>query len=266
MDLLATLVAAWKSCAADVEDLLRGLDSADWERETDCPGWTVRDIVAHLAAIEGELAGAPSPQLDQVSAATANVSGAYTQAGIEERRDRAPEQLLEEFADAVRRRAAELDESPPDDPAGSPPRNPGGVSWDWQTLLRNRVVDLWVHEQDIRRAVDRPGDLDTPAAEVTRETFAAALPFVIGKRAEAGPGTSVVVVVDGSTRAFAVDPEGRCRPVDDVPTEPTTRLELDAETLTLLGAGRRDPLAVDVHIEGDRELAERILVGMAVTG
>jgi uncharacterized protein (TIGR03083 family) len=266
MDLLATYVAAWKDCARDVEQLLRGLDDEDWSRETDCPGWTVRDIAAHLAALEAELAGAPGPHLDQVSAATANVSGAYTQAGIEERRERSNEEVVEEFADAVRRRTAELDADPPTDPQAVPPRNPGGIGWDWQTLLRNRVIDLWVHEQDIRRAVDRPGDLDTPAAQVTTQTFVAALPFVIAKRAEAPPGTSVVVGVDGSESAFEVAADGRCRRVDASPGEPTVRLDLDAETLAMLGAGRRDPLTVEVAVQGDRELAERILHGLAVTG
>jgi uncharacterized protein (TIGR03083 family) len=265
MDLLATYVAAWKSCAADVEDLLRGLSEDDWERPTDCPGWTVRDIAAHLAALEAELAGDPGPHLDQVSAATANVSGAYTQAGIEERRDHTPQQLVDEFSDAVQRRAAELEGDPPTDPTGSPPRNPGGVAWDWQTLLRNRVVDLWVHGQDIRRAVDRPGDLDTPAAQVTTDTFLAAVPFVVGKRAGAEPGTTVVLVVDGQSSAFEVGPDGRCLAAEEVPEKPTVRLETSAETLALLGAGRRDPLTVDVVVDGDRGLAERILNGLAVT-
>jgi uncharacterized protein (TIGR03083 family) len=264
MDLLAAYVAAWKGCAADVEELLLALDEADWARDTDCPGWTVRDVAAHLAALESELAGAPGPRMDQVAAAT-NVTTAYTQAGIEERRDRTPQQLIDEFTEAVQRRAAELDADPPTDPKASPPRNPGGVGWDWQTLLRNRVVDLWVHEQDIRRAVDRPGDLDTPAAEIVTATFLAALPYVIGKRAGAEPGTTVVVVVDGRELAYEVDGDGRCRPADTTPESPTARLEMDAETLAVLAAGRRDPLTVDVGVDGDRELAERILQGMAVT-
>jgi uncharacterized protein (TIGR03083 family) len=265
MELLASYVAAWRSCAADVEKLLRGLSVDDWDRPTDCPGWTVRDVAAHLAALEAELAGDPGPRLDQVSAATANVSGAYTQAGVEERRDRTPQQLVEEFSDAVRRRFEELEDNPPTDATGSPPRNPGGVGWDWQTLLRNRVIDLWVHEQDIRRAVDRPGDLDTPAARVTIGAFLAALPYVIAKRAEAAPGTTVVVVVDGRAAAFEMGSDGRCRAIEDVPEVATVRLELDAETLAVLGAGRRDPLTVDVVVEGDRELGERILYGLAVT-
>lgn len=265
MDDLATYVAAWKSCAADIEDLLRGLDADDWSRPTDCPGWTVHNVAAHLAALEAELAGAPGPHLDQAAAAMSNVSDTYTQAGVEERRDRNPEQLIAEFTEAVRRRAVELETNPPTDPDATPPRNPGGIGWDWKTLLRNRVIDLWVHEQDIRRAVDRPGDLDTPAAQITAKSFLATLPFVIGKRAGAEPGSTVVVVVDGRESAYEVNAQGRCHRVDAPPRSPAVRLEMDTETLGLLGAGRRDPLTVDVGITGDRGLAERILRGLAVT-
>jgi uncharacterized protein (TIGR03083 family) len=265
MDHLATYVAAWKSCAADVEDLLLALDADDWSRQTDCPGWTVRDIAAHLAAMESELAGDPGPRVDQAAAAGANISSAYTQAGVEERQARSPDELVTEFVEAVRRRAAELDAGPPQDPGGTPRRNPVGMGWDWQTLLRNRVIDLWVHEQDIRRAVGRPGDLDTPAARIVTDVFVSALPFVIGRRAGATPGSTVVVVVDGTEMAYAVDPGGRCRPSEDVPDDPTVRLAMDTETLTVLGAGRREPLTVDVRIDGDRDLAERVLQGLAVT-
>ena len=263
MDRLATYVAAWKSCAADVEELLLSLDETDWSRETDCPGWTVRDIAAHIAALESELAGDPGPVIEQTDAG-GSLSSAYTQAGIDERRERTPHELIDEFTDAVRRRAAQIDADPPRDPKAKPARAPGGVDWDQQTLLRNRVVDLWVHEQDIRRAVDRPGDLDTPAAEVVTETLLSALPYVIAKRAGAEPGTTVHVVLDGRQVAFEVNGNGRCKPVDDIPAHPTVRLQMGTETLAILGAGRRDPLTVEVAIGGDRGLGERIVQEMVV--
>jgi uncharacterized protein (TIGR03083 family) len=265
MSSLATYVAAWKSCAADVEELLRSLDAEDWSRPTDLPGWTVRDVAAHLAALESVLAGDPGPDVETGHAGGTDLTSAYTQAGVDARADRTPEELVEEFTDAVLRRAKELDEHPPVDPEGMPPYDLGEAGWTWGTLLRNRVVDLWVHEQDIRRAVGRPGGLDTPGAQTVAQTFVGALPFVIGKRAGAEPGSSVVVAVDGHLHGYTVDDRGRCRPTDEVPARPTVRLEMDTETLTVLGAGRRDPLMVDVAIGGDRRLGEQILQSMAVT-
>ena len=266
MNLLATYVAAWKSCAADVEELLLSLDDDDWSRETDCPGWSVRDVAAHIAALESELAGDGGPEVEPADqeGAGGNLSAAYTQAGIDERSGRTPHELIDEITDAVRRSAAKVDADPPRDPKAKPERTPAGVEWDQQTLLRNRVVDLWVHEQDIRRAVDRPGDLDTPAAEVVTETLLSALPYVIAKRAGAEPGTTVLVVLDNRQAAYEVNGNGRCKPVDDVPTNPTVRLQMDTETLAILGAGRRDPLTVEVVIGGDRSLGERIVQEMVV--
>ncbi len=265
MDPLATYVAAWKSCAADVEELLRALDESDWSKPTDCPGWTVQDVAAHLAALESELAGDPGAQLDRPDVPATEVTSAHTQAGVDARKDREPQELITEFTEAVLRRAQQLDAEPPGDPKGTPPNKPGGVDWDWQTLLHNRVIDLWVHEQDIRRAVDRPGELDTPAAQIVTEVFVGALPYVIGKRAGAEPGSTVTVTVDGRSLGFEVGSDARCRPTDALPEAPTARLSMDAETLTVLGAGRRDPLTMDVKVSGDRELAERLLQAMAVT-
>lgn len=265
MDRLASYVVAWKRCAIDVEELLSSLDDQDWDQQTDCPGWTVKDVTAHLAAIESVLAGDPGPDIDLAAFGARDVTSAYTDAGVAARRERTPAELVAEFVDAVERRAAALDAEPPTDPHAVPPNTPGGIGWDMQTLLRNRVIDLWVHEQDIRRAVHRPGRLDTPAAEVVSATFAAAMPFVIGKRAAAPPGTEVVMAVDGQETAYVVDPDGRCRTTEETPQDPSVRLDLDVETFTLLAAGRRDPLTVDVRLSGDRDLGERILRSMAVT-
>ena len=54
-------------------------------------------------------------------------------------------------------------------------------------LLPFRVFDAWVHEQDMRRAVGRPGDLDTPVAAAALDRIVGTMPFVVGKRAGA-PG------------------------------------------------------------------------------
>ena len=67
---------------------------------------------------------------------------------------------------------------PPGTPRCSPTRRPtrrasptpifGGVPWNWRTLLRNRPLDVWMHEQDVRRAVGRPGGMDTVAGAAHR--------------------------------------------------------------------------------------------------
>ena len=76
---------------------------------------------------------------------------------------------------AVSLRAAARD--PPADGKADLPRTPGKIGWNWETLLSNRVVDVWMHEQDIRRAVGRPGGMNTAAAAHTVATFTRSFPM-----------------------------------------------------------------------------------------
>ena len=57
MDALRRLVEVWRSACADFEDLAHQLTDDDWRLPTDCTGWGVGDVVAHVAALESELAG-----------------------------------------------------------------------------------------------------------------------------------------------------------------------------------------------------------------
>ena len=70
---------------------------------------------------------------------------------------------------AVSLRAAARD--PLADGKADLPRTLRKIGWNWETLLSNRAVDVWMHEQDIRRAVGRPGGMNTAAAAHTVATF-----------------------------------------------------------------------------------------------
>jgi uncharacterized protein (TIGR03083 family) len=259
---LEGLIHAWLSCVGDIHALLVDLEPSDWQRPTACPGWTVHDVVAHLAAIEHELATGERPAT--VPAGARDVVSAYTQAGVEARRGRSPQDLVGEFTAATAARADQLAGLAPIDPTGTPDRTPGGIGWDWQTLLRNRVIDVWVHEQDIRRATQRPGGMSTPAAEITTAVFTAALGYVIGKRVGAPPGTAVRVVIDDVATTYAVDENGRCNPMGD-DLRPDVELLMDRPTFTGLAAGRLS--VTDAHVErvGDDDLARRVLTSLTVT-
>src|SRR2546425_162434 len=63
-------------------------------------------------------------------------------------------------------------------------------------LVAIRIMDCWVHEQDIRRAVAKPGNLTGPFAEHAFGRHAQAMGFVVGKKVGAPDGTTVVFDVD----------------------------------------------------------------------
>ena len=140
------------------------------------------------------------------------------------------------------------------------------MGWDWRTLLRNRPLDVWMHEQDIRRTVDRPGGMDSPAARHTAEYLAQNLGFVLAKRVGAPAGTSAVLELEGSAPyAFAVSDAGRGERLPVVPADPTVLLRMDREAFIRLAGGRCAPEPGTMEISGDQALGERIVDMLATT-
>jgi len=123
-----------------------------------------------------------------------------------------------------------------------------------------------MHEQDVRRAVSMPGNLDTPAAHHTADYLAEAFGFVLGKKAQAPPGTTAVLVIAGQApRAFVVAQNGRGVPLDATDAHVDVALHMDRETYVALAGGRRPAAPGRVEIVGDQGLGEKILARMATT-
>jgi uncharacterized protein (TIGR03083 family) len=266
---LSGYVASWRSAVDDVVDLLRSLDESAWSRPTDLPGWDVKGVACHLAHIESDLAGVKQkrvdlPDLPHLTAPTSR----FTELGLVARADLSPAEIVDELEECARSRHEQLLAGPPTDGRGTPPRTPGKIGWDWETLLSNRVVDVWMHEQDVRRAVGRPGGMTSPAAAYTIATFARAFPFVVGKLVAPPAGTTVVLDVRGVSPvhlAVEVDDSGRATPLTTDPEQPTVTLRMDVETFTLLCGGRRPVSELPVEVAGDEGLGDKVLEAMAVT-
>ncbi|HET8602352.1 MAG TPA: maleylpyruvate isomerase family mycothiol-dependent enzyme [Marmoricola sp.] len=259
-------VETWHRACADFVDLARSLTDDEAALATDLPGWDVHACVAHTAHLESALAGMPQPpaEVPEGLEHVRGPMGAFTEQGVLARRDRSLAELAEETETAVARRWAALQADPPTDGSAPPAMAFAGLPWDTETLLRNRPLDVWMHEQDIRRATGRPGGFDAPAAAHTIGYLAGALPVVVGKRVAPPVGTCVAVAVPeaGIAGAVSIGEDGRARPSDD---DPDVRITLSAESFVLLAGGRRRPEDVPAKIEGDEELGRRVLASMAVT-
>lgn len=245
-------VQAWKHSA----DAILSLDLTDeeWETPTDLPGWTARDVLAHLVHLERVLVVGDD---QDVAGGGTTVQPDYTEAGVAARRHHPAGELRAELAELVHARARALADLP-EDGSQPAPGTPGGVAWSLETLLRNRAFDMWVHEQDIRRAVGRPGNLDSPGAVLTTNMLAAALPIIVARRAKAPAGAAVRVVVTGPVAVdttIVVGEDGRARPGD---AEPTTTITMDTETFTVLGTGRLTLADVTLEIAGDEPLGRTV--------
>jgi uncharacterized protein (TIGR03083 family) len=268
-DRLRGYVESWRSTVDDVVALLRSLGADDWERPTDLPGWTVRSVAAHLAHLESELSGVKQRRVELPERDHYNeTSSRYTELGIVAREDLTGAQITDEIEDCAGTRYEKLLADPPTDGKGEPPRTPGKVGWNWETLLSNRVVDVWMHEQDIRRATGRPGGMNGPGAAHTIQSFTQAFPYAVGKRVAPPSGTTIVLDVRGVHPvhlAVEVNEQGRAVPMLQDPEKADALLRMDVEVFAVLAGGRRAVDDVPVEIEGDTDLGRRVLEALAVT-
>jgi uncharacterized protein (TIGR03083 family) len=261
---LADYVGVWWQACDDFTTLLERVPAEQWSTPTDLPGWDVHAVVAHTAHLEAVLAGAPEETVAIGEPShVRGVLGAYTEQGVVARRDRSPDDLITEIRESTTRRHTALLADPPTDASARPERIFGGVPWTWERLLRNRPLDVWMHEQDVRRAVGLPGGLDSAPARHTADYLTESLGLVVGKRVAPGAGTTVVLEVAGSpTYAVVVGEDGRAQRIEP-PADPTVLLRLDREDFIVLAGGRRAPSSAQV--EGDQELGHRVLGAFAVT-
>ncbi len=266
---LAHLIEVWHDAGRDVVALLRDLREDEWDLPTDLPGWDVRAVAAHLAHLESELAGYPQAEVEVPDAPhVKNQVGRFTERGPLARRGWPPAAVIDELERSIEARYAVLAADPPTDASATGPGFAGHLGWSWGTLLSNRPFDLWMHEQDVRRATGRPGGLDTPGAAHAVGVLTASVAYMLAKRAQAGPGRSLVVEVTGPTArtvGAVVDAEGRGNLVIDLPADPDVRLRMDTETFVVLAGGRRTAEELEVDVTGDPDLAARVLGAMAVT-
>lgn len=264
---LARLIEVWRAAVAELVALAREIPAQEWDTPTDLEGWSVKDNVAHTAHLESVLAGGPEETI-AVSEAPhiKDLSGFYTEQGVLARRDRDMASLVDEIEQATAARSAELAANPPTDGAAAPPRTPGGVPWNTLTLLSNRPLDVWMHSQDIRRAVGRPGGYDGIAAQHVIAKFGGALAMVLGKRVAPPVGTSVQIDIPeaGQSWAAQIGEDGRAAFVEQL-AEPTVRITLSAEDFVVLAGGRREVDATSPTYAGDAELGRAVLANFAVT-
>ncbi len=159
------LVEAWWDTSGHVLAITERLTPTQAEAPTPCTDWSVRDVLAHLAAIEHELVGGARPAA-LVRRPGRSLLDDYTEAGVAQRRHRRPAVVHAEYAAARTARRADLVRTPPADPTAVPDHTPGGQPWNWRRVLTNRVVDTWVHELDLRVGLGLAPRWDTPAAAV----------------------------------------------------------------------------------------------------
>lgn len=264
---LVRLVEIWKESIDDLLALLGTLTPEEYAQPTDLPGWNVHSVVAHVAHLEALQAGRPHDDVETGSPShVRNDLGRITEQGVVARRMVQPRDLVAEIRECTDLHHAALQTDPPTDPDAPAPGLFGLVGWSTRTLVENRPLDVAMHEQDVRRAVGLPGNLDGAGAVHACERLLDSVGFVLAKRAEAAPGTTLRWhVVGHDARAWQVGEDRRARPLDVVPAASDLTVTCEREAFLVLAGGRRPVGAVKVDVNGDERLAARLLAQLAVT-
>lgn len=266
------LLATWQESAAAVLELCAPLTPEQWSAPTPCPGWSVADVVAHLVDLESMGAGDPRPNVDADVAELPHVQnpiGAVIEVGVEFRRGLSGAELLQDYRTVMMRRAAQLDGV-----TGEVPSLFGGQI-PVEQALGMRILDTWVHEQDIRFAIAQPGGMTSAAAQVTGQLLLRGLPVAWGKRVAPPVGAVLRVTVTGpgvvSDQILRIDDDGRARVLEgpaegDPAGAPTVHLTMTWPDYLRAATGRVDTgdpsWRAGMSVVGPTDLVDRTLVAL----
>jgi uncharacterized protein (TIGR03083 family) len=178
---------------------LAALEPSQWQTATACPGWTVKDIAAHivgddvgrLARTRDGFAGVKPRGDEDLARFLDRINDEWVVAAR-----RMSPQLLVSCLQWTGSQIASMWRTRPLDELGEP------VSWagpepapTWLDAARD-FTEYWVHHQQIREAVGQPVLL-APHGGIVVDTFLRALPYTL--RFERRPiGTRLTFVVDGA--------------------------------------------------------------------
>jgi uncharacterized protein (TIGR03083 family) len=258
------LAEVWTSLTGVCEQL----DGGEWDRPTDCPGWSVKDNLSHLVGIERMLLGdSAPPRLAEVPPHVANEFGEMNEAWVDARRSVPGPEVLAEFGETTVRRIEALSAMSEGEwdavgwsPVGEVP---------YRQFMETRVLDTWAHEQDMRRAVGQPGGRNGPGEATALDRCERTMPYVVGKRVAPPDGTSVLFTVTGALgRQIVVTmDEGRALLAPAPPPDtPIVELSMDQETFWRLGFGRVGAAEVlasgRVVVGGDAGIGRRVVESM----
>ncbi len=252
----ADLIEAVASAINGVGGLAQSITEADTLLPTPCPGWTVRDQVAHVVGLESRLLGRIGPDDHVLPDDLAHVHTdlqRFMELDVDSRRSLPWSAVLAEALDVFAARIAQLHalefdrDTIMDSPMGPRPT---------KAALPMRAFDVWAHEQDLRDALNRPGGMDTAAA---RNAIARCVASFGHIAKQAGFGNSDAVDVEVTDGPFAF------RASSNPNVAPTATLSMTASNFTRLCCGRSSARPADVVITGDETLAQRFLGAMSIT-
>jgi uncharacterized protein (TIGR03083 family) len=186
---------------AELLGLLRSLDPPAWRRPTVCPGWRVHDVVAHLVHDHiRRLSGTRDVHTPGIRPGEdlPGFLARVNQEFVEVARRWSPAVLIELCADLGPRldrvwAGLDLHRIYDNDVSWAAPGVPAPA---WLDVARE-YTEYWVHQQQIRDAVGRPGANGPELLGPVVDTFLRALPRAF-HRVDCADGAAVAVEITGA--------------------------------------------------------------------
>jgi uncharacterized protein (TIGR03083 family) len=256
-------------------DLLASLQPAEWDLQTIAPRWKVRDVAAHLLDTplrklsmvrDSYYVEAPNIRSQQDVIALVNRLNAE---GVTVYRRLSPPVLIGLMKTACEQSASFHESLDPFAPAAF------AVSWagdetspNWFDTARE-LTERWHHQQQIRLATNRPGIMTPDLYHPVLDCFLRGLPHLY-RDVDAPVATTLLFEISGdcggqwflskqSTRWNFVSP-----PSGDVASQVTIPQELAWRVFTK--GIDRESARTQIKIEGNRDLAEKVLHLTAIVG
>ena len=276
-DDLGGLLDAFEQVVQAIVDLGWACREDDFDKSTENPGWTVKDHFIHVVATEKAFAALPREPLNPPNPSDVRSQfDRIVDVEVGARRQWTGRSVVSELADFHQHRMSQLRSL--DLTLGTEIAGFFGEHTTFGDQLRSQIRDTWVHEQDLRTALDRPGDLDSPAAAVFTSTIIDALPLIAVRYAGIEPGHGILLDVTGPVLARGgarvIEDEhgqprgeelfsGQDRPEGEEPLD-VTSVQLTTEALTRRAAGRRATDEIHCTVSGDADTARRVLDALDV--
>ena len=254
------IVEALDETWTSIELLMREQPPTAYDAATSCPGWSVRDVLSHLLGFEMMLRGAPVPQFEGPwPEYVRNPIGELNEAFVADQRGQPGVEVLNRFIDAAQQSLVTL--------RGLDTAEWEKVGWSpegerpYHRFQETRVLDSWIHLQDIRDALLQPADDHGKGEEIVVNRFEAALPYVVGKKMRAPEGSLVRINLVGRlARSITLGvTEGRAEPVAVTAQIPTIEITTPVALFWRRAAGRISAeaflAASATEVRGDRAMA-----------
>ncbi len=263
------IVDALEETWTAIDHVLRPQLLAAYDAPTPCPGWSVRDVLSHLLGFESFLQGEPVPPHEgEWPAYVRNSIGEMNEAFVEAHRHEPGREVLDQFREVtrlalIRLRGLSTEEW---DVVGWSPEGPRP----YHRFQETRLLDSWIHLQDIRDALLEPADDHGVGEEVVVNRFEAALPYVVGHVMKAPDATVVRITLTGRLgRSVTLEVAGgRASAVASSAGAPTVEITTPVALFWRRAAGRIGAeaflAASATQVHGSRSLARDFSRALAI--